>query len=236
MRQKKLTSLKQFSFFNIVSLYTNAIGPAMFQCLDLILKIKIPPSYLQNTPQLRLSVHLKTISTHQGRYSVQERDGSLMEPYQANKVGVATILSQFLYFCHVNNTCAGMHCPDGTRLSSLMKLAFLCISFALVGPGCQLSIVFYCNCLTSWKIICQQNPFHIPENFKFLWGGLSAARPTPTRRTRSPYLYPQETGSPSYAPEHWELSLVAFYDMHELQWDYSYPVTTRGIVYSIALQ
>ena len=31
--------------------------------------------------------------------------------------------------------CAGMHSSDGTRFSSLLNLAFLDISFAVVGPG-----------------------------------------------------------------------------------------------------
>jgi hypothetical protein len=54
------------------------------------------------------------------------------------------------------------------------------------------------------------------------WGRQSQAQPT-TWRTRSPCLYPLETGWPSYTPRHRVPILVAFYDMHGLQWDYSFP-------------
>jgi hypothetical protein len=47
---------------------------------------------------------------------------------------------------------------------------------------------------------------------------LSSAQP-PTWRTRSPpYLWPPETGWPSYTPRHWVPILVPFYDMHGLVW------------------
>jgi hypothetical protein len=49
-----------------------------------------------------------------------------------------------------------------------------------------------------------------------------------TWRTRSPYLRPPDTGWPSCTPTHWVPILVAFYDMHGLQWDCSViPATTR---------
>jgi hypothetical protein len=55
----------------------------------------------------------------------------------------------------------------------------------------------------------------------------SSAQP-PTWRTRSPYLWPPETGWPRYTPRHWVPILVAFYDSHGLQRDYSLiPATTR---------
>jgi hypothetical protein len=62
--------------------------------------------------------------------------------------------------------------------------------------------------------------------------GLSTPRPTPNLGVPAcdvpPYLWPQERGWPSYTPRHWLPILVAFYDMHGLQWDYSLiPVTTR---------
>jgi hypothetical protein len=61
------------------------------------------------------------------------------------------------------------------------------------------------------------------------WGCQPHAQP-PIWRTRPPYLWPQETGWSSYTPRHWVPILVAFYDMHELCWDYSYPpVTTRRL-------
>jgi hypothetical protein len=44
------------------------------------------------------------------------------------------------------------------------------------------------------------------------------------------YTYTLEPGWPSYTPGHWVLSLVAFYDTHELRWSYSHsPVTTQGL-------
>jgi hypothetical protein len=52
----------------------------------------------------------------------------------------------------------------------------------------------------------------------------------PTWRTGSPYLYPLETGWPSCTPRHRVPILVAFYDMHELQWDYSFPRSPHGDV------
>jgi hypothetical protein len=69
-----------------------------------------------------------------------------------------------------------------------------------------------------------------PDNRIFTgWGCQPHAKPS-TRRTRPPYLWPPETGWPSHTPRHWVPILVAFYDTHELRWDYSYsPVTTRRI-------
>jgi hypothetical protein len=61
------------------------------------------------------------------------------------------------------------------------------------------------------------------------WGRQPHAQP-PTWRTRSPYLYPLETGWPSYTPRHRVPILVAFYDMHGLQWDYSFPWSPHGVV------
>jgi hypothetical protein len=58
--------------------------------------------------------------------------------------------------------------------------------------------------------------------------GLSTPRPTATWRTRPPYLWPPETGWPSYTPRHWVPIWVVSYDTHELRWDCCYtPVTTR---------
>jgi hypothetical protein len=44
----------------------------------------------------------------------------------------------------------------------------------------------------------------------------------------SPYLYSLESGWPSYTPRHRVPILVAFYDMHGLQWDYSFPRSPHG--------
>jgi hypothetical protein len=68
-----------------------------------------------------------------------------------------------------------------------------------------------------------------PNCWPFLgWGPRPHAQP-PTWRTRSPYLYPLETGWPSYnTPRHRVPILVAFYDMHGLQRDYSFPQSPHG--------
>jgi hypothetical protein len=62
----------------------------------------------------------------------------------------------------------------------------------------------------------------------------------PTWRTRSPYLYLLEPGWPSYTSRHRVPILVAFYDMHGLQWDYSFPRSPHGdwlhIVYLLTVQ
>jgi hypothetical protein len=65
----------------------------------------------------------------------------------------------------------------------------------------------------------------------FTVGSFQPHAQPPTWRTRPPYLWPPETGWPSYTPRHWVHILVAFYDTHEVRWDYSYPpVTTRRLV------
>jgi hypothetical protein len=68
------------------------------------------------------------------------------------------------------------------------------------------------------------------QQFSFLQGRVaSPVLHPPTWRTTSPYLYPLETGWPSYTPRHRVPILVASYDTHGLRWDYSYsPVTTRA--------
>jgi hypothetical protein len=67
-----------------------------------------------------------------------------------------------------------------------------------------------------------------PDNRIFTGRGCEPHAQPPTWRTRPSYLWPPETGWPSYTPSHWVPILVAFCDMHELCWDYSYPpVTTR---------
>jgi hypothetical protein len=62
-----------------------------------------------------------------------------------------------------------------------------------------------------------------PNCWLFLgWGRQPCTQPQ-IWRTRSPYLYPLETGWLSYTPRHRVPILVTFYDMHGLQWDYSVP-------------
>jgi hypothetical protein len=62
----------------------------------------------------------------------------------------------------------------------------------------------------------------------FLHGWIVSPAPKSNLEDLASVFVPPETGWPSYAPRHWVHILVAFYDMHGLQWDYSLiPVTTR---------
>jgi hypothetical protein len=52
--------------------------------------------------------------------------------------------------------------------------------------------------------------------------------PAPNPQPGGPGLSIYDPRRPSYTPRHWVPILVAFYDMHGLQWDYSLiPATTR---------
>jgi hypothetical protein len=74
-------------------------------------------------------------------------------------------------------------------------------------------------------------PFWGFVTITFLQGCIVSPAPNPpTWRTRPLHLWPPETGSRSYIPRHWVPILVAFCDMHGLQWDYSLiPATTWEI-------
>jgi len=63
------------------------------------------------------------------------------------------------------------------------------------------------------------------------WGRQPHAQP-PTWRTRSPDLYPVETGWSSCTPRHRVPILVAFYDTHVLQWDHSFPRSSHGDIFA----
>jgi len=67
-----------------------------------------------------------------------------------------------------------------------------------------------------------------PNCWPFLGWGCQPHFQPPTWRTRSPYLYPLEAGWPSYTPRQRVPILVAFYDMHGLQLDYSSPRSPHG--------
>jgi hypothetical protein len=67
-----------------------------------------------------------------------------------------------------------------------------------------------------------------PNCWLFLGLGRQSHDQPPTWRTRSPYLCPLETRWPSYTPRQRVPNLVAFYDMHGLQWDYSFPRSPHG--------
>jgi hypothetical protein len=62
----------------------------------------------------------------------------------------------------------------------------------------------------------------------FLRGGVFNPTPNPQPGGTGPIFITPGTGWPSYTPRHCVPILVAFYDKHGLQWDYSLiPVTTR---------
>jgi hypothetical protein len=52
----------------------------------------------------------------------------------------------------------------------------------------------------------------------------------PTWRASPPYLQPPREGWPSYTPRHRAPILVAFYNLHRLQWDFLFPAHHTGIV------
>ena len=61
-----------------------------------------------------------------------------------------------------------------------------------------------------------------------LRGGVVNPTPNPQPGGTGPIFITPGTGWPSYNPWHWVPILIAFYNMHGLQWDYSLiPVTTR---------
>jgi hypothetical protein len=67
-----------------------------------------------------------------------------------------------------------------------------------------------------------------PDQHDFYGVGLLTPRPTPNLEDQtSVFMTPGDRVTQLY-PRHWVPILVAFYDTHELRWDYSYPpVTTR---------
>jgi hypothetical protein len=66
----------------------------------------------------------------------------------------------------------------------------------------------------------------------FLQGCIVSPAPKPQPGGPGLRIYdPLETGWPSCTPRHWVPILVAFYDMHGLQWDCSLiPATTRELL------
>jgi hypothetical protein len=65
-----------------------------------------------------------------------------------------------------------------------------------------------------------------PDNRIFRGWGCQPHTHPPIWWTKPPYLWRLETGWPTYTPRHWVPILVAFYDTHELCWDYSYRLVT----------
>jgi hypothetical protein len=79
-------------------------------------------------------------------------------------------------------------------------------------------------------LFSNMNTVEVSVAFKFFYRDrvASPVLQPPTWRIRSPYLYPLETGWPSSTPRHQVPILVAFYDMHGLQWDYSFLWSPHG--------
>jgi hypothetical protein len=66
------------------------------------------------------------------------------------------------------------------------------------------------------------------NNNPFYRAGLLVQRSTPNLEDQASIFMTPGDGWPNYTPRHWVPILVAFYDMHGLQWDYSLiPATTR---------
>ena len=89
-----------------------------------------PRRFLQNTPQLWLSVLcFKRISTTKEDFQFREEMKVWWSHIRRIRQVWQQFIPQFVYFCHGNDT--SVHCHNGTRLSSLLKLAFLCVFFAV---------------------------------------------------------------------------------------------------------
>jgi hypothetical protein len=67
--------------------------------------------------------------------------------------------------------------------------------------------------------------FRFPNNQFFT---VTACRPTPNLEGQSAEFITPGAGWPSYTPGHWVPILVAFYDLHGQQWDYSFPWSPHG--------
>jgi hypothetical protein len=97
--------------------------------------------------------------------------------------------------------------------------------FHVTSPSLLSQSVYCLSCLSFLGSTAQLRPWPPPQNpAEFLggfstiffftgWGRNPHAQP-PSPRTRPLYLYPPEAG--------WLPILVAYYDTHALQWDYSY--------------
>jgi hypothetical protein len=70
--------------------------------------------------------------------------------------------------------------------------------------------------------------FRFPNDLFFYSDRLSACRPTPNLKGQSAEFITPGAGWPSYTPRHWVPNLVAFYDLHGHQWDYSFPLSPHG--------
>jgi hypothetical protein len=110
-------------------------------------------------------------------------------------------------------------CPSFIGLLLLLK--WLCSpmrTFASLMHFSQLSLYLF----FFYDLTVPRPHLRFPNYWLFLRWGRQPHAQLPTWRIRSPYLYPLETGWPSYTPRHRVPILVAFYDMRGLRWDYSY--------------
>jgi hypothetical protein len=77
-------------------------------------------------------------------------------------------------------------------------------------------------------------PFWDFVTITFLRGWIVSPEPNPQLEDQASAFMTPETGWPSYTPWHWVPILVAFYDMHGLQWDYSLiPATKRTMTTTV---
>ena len=85
--------------------------------------------------------------------------------------------------------------PSEYNLSTLVSPFFLFTSF--------LWPVFHCSNLISFLLPISRLFFRIWDIWCFMGRSCQPLTQPPSQRTRSPYLWPPETGCPSYTPTHW---------------------------------
>jgi hypothetical protein len=77
-------------------------------------------------------------------------------------------------------------------------------------------------------------PFWGFVTITFLRGWIVSPAPNPQLEDQVSAFMTPKTGWPSYTPRHWAHILVAFYDMHGLQWNHSLiPATTRTMTTTV---
>jgi hypothetical protein len=103
------------------------------------------------------------------------------------------------------------------------------------------TLTSYCICYSSsssssYGCTAQFGPLASPfwdfVTITFLQGWVVSPTPNPQPGGPGLRIYdPRRQGGPAIPPEHWVPMLVAFYDMHGLQWDCSLiPATTRDVI------
>jgi hypothetical protein len=97
-------------------------------------------------------------------------------------------------------------------------------------PSCYLHLIKPCPLPRSIPLspTVPRPQFRSPNSHLFYGDRLSARRPTPNLETLSTVFINPGTGWSSYTPRHRVPILVAFYDLHGMQWDCSFPLSPHG--------